>query len=267
MKIDPSAKVEAGAELAQDVEIGPQVYIGPHVVIGERCSIAHGCHIEGHTRLGAGNRLCPHVVLGTPPQDLKYSGEPTELIVGDDNVFREFVTANIGTVTGRGVTRIGSRNLFMISSHIAHDCVVEDDVVLVNGVMMGGHCRIESGAKLMGGVGMTPFSTVGKMAFLTGMSGVSKDAPPFMISEGRYARVRQVNEVGLQRTGYPREVIEELEDTYRRIFRTKELNRLKVFDEIEAGGNASEETLYLVRFMRRSLEGRHGRYLESLRHA
>jgi UDP-N-acetylglucosamine acyltransferase len=237
------------------------------VTIGEGCRIGHGAHLEGHTKLGRRNVLYPFVSLGTPPQDLKYHDEPTELVIGDENTFREFFTANIGTTTGHRVTRIGNRNLMMISSHIGHDCVIEDDVILVNGVLVGGHCRIERGAKIMGGVGITPFATVGKMAYVTGMSGVARDAPPFMISEGRTARVRGVNEVGLRRAGYSDDVIQDLNRAYKRIFRMAELNRQGVLDRIEAEGDACEETLYLVSFLRRALQGRHGRYLEGQRKA
>ena len=161
MDMHPTAHVDPAARIADDVRIGPQAFIGPDVVVGAGCRIGHACHIQGHTALGERNVLEAHVVLGTPPQDLKYDGEPTTLVIGDDNVFREFFTANIGTVTGRGRTTIGSRCFFMITSHVAHDCDVEDDVILVNAVLMGGHCKVEAGAKIMGAVGMTPFSTVG----------------------------------------------------------------------------------------------------------
>ena len=129
MKIHSTAIVDGKARVGKNVEIGPHAYIGPDVTIGDDCTVGHGAHIEGKVTLGNNNIVGPHVVLGTPPQDLKYHGELTELIIGDDNVFRELVTVNIGTVTGHGTTRIGSRNYLMICSHVGHDCVLEDDML------------------------------------------------------------------------------------------------------------------------------------------
>lgn len=265
MKIHPAACVESGAELGENVEVGPGAYIGPDVRVGDGCIIGHGAHIEGHTTLGKNNRLYPHVVLGTPPQDLKYHGEPTRLEIGEDNVFREHCTVNIGTPTGCGVTRLGDRNFMMIGAHVGHDCTVEDEVILVNGVLLGGHCKVETGAKLMGGAAANPFVTVGRMAFVGGLSRLIRDVPPYMITEGNPARVRRVNEVGLQRAGYDEETIGSLDEAYRRLYHTKSLNGTKVFDEIENQEDSSEQVLYLVEFLRRSLDGKHGRYRESLR--
>lgn len=265
MKIHPTACVEPGAQIGADVEIGPYAQIGPEVTVGDQCVIGHGCHVEGRTHLGKNNKLYPYAVLGTAPQDLKYHGEDTELIIGDDNVFREFVTVNIGTLTGTGVTRIGNRNYFMICSHVGHDCEVEDDVILVNAVLIGGHCKIESGAKLMGGAAVNPFVTVGKLAFVGGLSRIVQDVPPFMIVEGNPAKVRRVNEVGLQRAGYPQEAVDKLHEAYKRIYRTEKLNRLKDLREIEASPGSTEEMLYLAQFIERSPQGKNGRYRERLR--
>jgi len=265
MKISPTAYVDPSAQLGREVEVGRNAYIGPDVVIGDNCVIGHGCHIEGRVRMGRNNILRPYAVLGTPPQDLKYHGEKTDLIIGDDNVFREFVTVNLGTPSGSGTTRIGNRNFFMIYSHVGHDCEIEDDTILVNAVLLGGHCKLESGAKLMGAAALNPFATVGKLAYVGGLTRIVQDAPPFMIVEGNPAKVRRVNEVGLQRAGYPQEKIDALHEAFLKIYRTQELNRMKVFNEIEASGEASEEVLYLVRFLRRSLDGMHGRYRECAR--
>ena len=265
MKIHPTALVDPKAELGRDVEVHAGAYVGPDALVGDRCVVGHGCHVEGKTRLGAGNRLYPYAVLGTPPQDLKYHGEQTELVVGEDNVFREFVTVNVGTPTASGVTRIGNRNFFMICSHVGHDCEIGDNVILVNGVLLGGHCRIESGAQLTGATALNPFVTVGKLAYVGGLSRIVQDVPPFMIVEGNPAKVRRVNEVGLRRAGYPPETIEQLREVFKKIYRTEQLNRLKVFDKIEASGNSCQEALYLVQFLRRALQGRHGRYQECLR--
>jgi len=265
MKIHPTAHVDASAQIGENVEIGPNVYVGPEVTVGDECTIGHGCHIEGHTTLGKNNILSPHVVLGTAPQDLKYHGQKTELTIGDDNVFREFATVNIGTVTGSGVTKIGNRNYFMICSHVGHDCELEDDVLLVNAVLLGGHCKVEAGAKLMGGAAVNPFVTIGTYAYVGGLSRIVQDVPPFMIVEGNPARVRGVNEIGLQRAGYEQDVIDELQEAYKAIYRTRELNRAPIYDMIENQANSSPEAVYLVQFLRRSQRGVHGRYLQGLR--
>jgi UDP-N-acetylglucosamine acyltransferase len=265
MRIHPTAVIDPKARLGTNVEVGPHVYIGPDVTVGPDCVIGHGCHIEGRVTMGHNNLLAPFVSLGTAPQDLKYHGQPTELAVGDDNVFREYVTVNIGTPTGNTITRIGNRNYFMICSHVAHDCIVEDDVILVNSVLLGGHCRVETGAKLMGNSAVNPFVTVGKLAYVGGLTRVIQDAPPFMILEGNPSRVRGVNEVGLSRAGYPPFVIEELWEVYKAIYRTRQLNRTRVYDAVLGSNSSSPEALYLVEFLRRTQHGVHGRYLESQR--
>ncbi|MHC4479873.1 MAG: acyl-ACP--UDP-N-acetylglucosamine O-acyltransferase [Planctomycetota bacterium] len=265
MAIHPTAIVEGGAQIGGKVEIGPQAYVGPLVSIGDACVIGHGCHIEGRVTMGSNNLLSPYVALGTPPQDMKYHGQETELIIGADNVFREFVTVNIGTVTGRGATRIGNRNYLMICSHVAHDCVLEDDIILVNAVLLGGHCHVESGAQITGGTAVNPFVTIGKRAYVGGLSRIVQDVPPFLKVEGNPARVRGVNEIGLQRSGYEQAAIDQLWEAYKAIFRTRELNRSPIYDKIEDDPDALPETLNLVRFLRRSRQGTHGRYLESQR--
>ncbi len=265
MKIHATAVVDSQAEIGANVEIGPHVYIGPNVTVGDDCVIGHGCHLEGAVALGANNMLSPYVTLGTPPQDLRYHGQETRLVVGNDNVFREYVTVNIGSPSGHGVTRIGDRNYLMICCHVGHDCVIENDVVLVNSVLLAGHCRVESGAKLMGNAAFHQFVTIGKEAYVGGLSRIVQDVPPFMIVEGNPARVRGVNAVGLRRAGYDSQVIDELWETYKAIYRTRKLNRASIYDDIESDPDARPETVYLVQFLRRSQNGVHGRHLEAQR--
>ena len=264
-KIHPTAHVDSSAQIGSNVDIGPHAYVGPDVTIGDDCVLGHGCHVEGWTALGRNNILSPYAMLGTSPQDLKYHGQKTQLVVGNDNVFREFVTVNIGTVTGSGVTRIGNRNYLMICSHVGHDCELEDDVILVNSVLLGGHCRVETGAKLMGGAAVNPFVTIGTQAYVGGLTRIVQDVPPFMIAEGNPARIRGVNEIGLQRAGYDQKVIDELGQAYKAIYRTRELNRAPIYDMIEKNSNHCQEAVYLVQFLRRSQQGVHGRYRQSLR--
>ena len=267
MTIDPTAHVAPSAQLGENVEIGPGASVGPKAIIGDNCRVDKGAIVTGCTTLGPGNILYPYAVLGTPPQDLKHHGEDTRLEIGDDNVFREFVSVNTGTITGSGKTQIGSRNYLMIGSHVGHDCILEDDTILVNAVLLGGHCRVESGAQLTGAVAVNPFVTIGSLAYVGGLSRIVQDVPPYMIVEGNPAKVRAVNEIGLERAGYSRESIARLWGIYKRIYRAKKLNRTKIFDQIEALDDPGEEVLYLVRFLRRSLQGQHGRFRESLRKA
>jgi UDP-N-acetylglucosamine acyltransferase len=263
--VHATAEVDDAASIGSGVEIGPYAYIGPQVQVGDNCRIGHGCHLEGRVTMGSNNLLGPHVVLGTPPQDLKYHDEPTRLAIGDDNVFREFVTVNIGTVTGDGLTRIGDRNYLMICSHVGHDCELEDDVVLVNAALLGGHCKVETGAKIMGGAAVNPFVTIGTQAYVGGLTRIVHDVPPYMIVEGNPSRVRGVNEIGLQRAGFDGEVIEQLKDAYKAIYRTRELNRAPIYEMIEEREDVCEEAVTLVRFLRRSQQGVHGRYRQGLR--
>lgn len=265
MQIHATAEVDSSASLGEDVEIGARAYVGPGATIGDKCSIGRGSYIAENTHLGENNKLYPYVILGTPPQDMKYHGEKTRLVVGDSNVFREYVTINRGTSNGEEETRVGDRNFFMISSHVGHDCIVEDETIMVNNVQLGGHCYVETGAKLMGAAAVNPFVTVGKMAYVGGMTRVVRDVPPFMIMEGNPAKVRGVNEIGLRRAGYEQDKIDRLAEVYKKIYRTRELNRSKIFERIESKDETIEEVRYLVQFLQRSLEGRHGRYRESLR--
>ena len=265
MKMHATAIVEDGARLGEGVEVGPYAYIGPHAIIGEGCTIGHGCHIEGRVTLGKNNILGPYVVLGTAPQDLKYHGQLTELIIGDDNVLREYVSINTGTATGSGVTRVGNRNYLMIGSHVGHDCELEDETILVNHVLLGGHCRVECGAKLMGNVCVQPFASIGTQTYVGGLSRIIQDAPPFMIVEGNPARVRGVNKVGLLRAGYEQEIVDELWEAYKAIYRARELNRAPVYDMLKRKPGVHAETVRLVEFLERRQRGVHGRYRESLR--
>jgi UDP-N-acetylglucosamine acyltransferase len=265
MRIDPTATVENGASIGTNVQVGPHAYIGDEVTIGDDCIIGHGCHIEGRVTMGRNNLLAPYVVLGTPPQDLKWHGQKTELIIGEDNVFREFVTVNIGTPTGTGATRIGNGSFLMMFSHVAHDCVLEDEVILTNAVLLGGHCCVEKGANIAGSAAIHPFVTIGKRSYVGGLSRIVRDVPPFMTVEGNPARPRRINEIGLQRAGYDQSVIEELKRAFKAIFRTKLLNRSRIYESIEQRPDVTPETLYLLEFLRRSSKGVLGRYRECLR--
>ncbi len=264
MAISPLAQVDPKAELASDVEVGPFCFVGPDVVIGRGTVLHPGATVVGRTRLGERNVLFPHVSIGTPPQDISYHDEPTETTIGDGNVFRECVTVHRGTKKDAGVTRVGSACYLMACSHVAHDSVLGDGIIFGNNVLIGGHVWIESGVNINGGAAVHPFTTVGRLAYIGGLSRIVQDVPPFMIVEGHPSRVRGVNAVGMRRAGIPEEVAESVGRAYRRIYRYGR-PRGEVLDEMGREDGWPEEVRYLCEFLRRSADGKHGRYRESLR--
>lgn len=267
MEIHKTAIVHPDAILGKDVEIGPYSVIDANVTLGNGTVIKNNVTVTGNTTIGKNNIIFPNSVLGAEPQDLKYNGECTSLILGDNNVIRECVTINLGTSGGGGKTVIGDNNLFMACSHIAHDCIIEDNVLLANGVLLGGHVMIERGAKLMGLVGIQQFVTVGQYAYVGGHTRIVKDVPPYMITEGRPAKVRKVNVVGLERDGFSKEQIGEIRNAFRLIFRSDELRRNEILKEFERQKDISPEVEYLIAFLRNVDKGKSGRYRESFRYS
>lgn len=218
--IHPTAQIAEGAEIGEDVQIGPSAIIGPDVRVGARTRIGPLVVIDGHTTVGEDNVIVGQASLGGPPQDLSYRGEPTLLEIGDRNTIREFVSINRGTVKGGGVTRIGSDNLIMACCHVAHDCEMDDNIVLSNSSGLAGHVKVGRNANLSGMCGIVHFVTIGDFAFLAGMTRLARDVPPYMIVEGHEGRVRGVNTVGMTRGGVPEEDQEALKRAYRRLFRS-----------------------------------------------
>ena len=267
MKIHKSAIVHPAAVLGEEVEIGPFSIIGANVTIGEGTIIKNHVTITGNTSIGKNNIIHPNAVLGAEPQDLKYQGECTFLEMGDNNVVREGVTINAGTAGGGGKTVVGDNNFFMSCVHVAHDCIIEDNVLLANGVLLGGHIMIERGAKLMGLVGIQPFVTIGRYAYVGGHTRIVQDVPPYVIIEGHPAKIRQVNVVGLEREGFSKEQIDEIKKAFRALFRSDELNRSKALEELEGQNDVSPEIRHLVTFLRNADKGKFGRYRESFRYS
>jgi UDP-N-acetylglucosamine acyltransferase len=217
-RIHPSAVVAPGAELGADVEIGPAAVIGPHVRVGARTVIGAHTVIDGHTDIGEDNVISPQAVLGTPPQDLKYRDEPTRLVIGDRNRIREFVTIHRGTPQGRGVTRIGCDVFLMAYSHLAHDNVVEDHVVVANGAQIGGHVALGAHAILGGCSAVHQFVRIGAHAFIGGGSVVVMDVAPFCRASGNRARLFGLNLVGLRRRGFSASDLRAVRAAYRLLF-------------------------------------------------
>ena len=219
MKIHPSAIISPHAELAQGVKVGPYSVIGDHVTIGRDTIIGPHVVIEGHTQIGERNSINPFTSIGLPPQDIGYRGEDTRLVIGNDNVIREYVTINRATVKENWETVIGNQNYIMAYAHIAHDCILGDNVIMSNVATLGGHITIGNHAVIGGLVAVQQFVRIGSFSFLGGKSGVDRDVPPFMITAGPRAKLYGINGKGLSRMGFSQESIDGLKKAYRIIWR------------------------------------------------
>lgn len=217
--IHPSALVDPAARLAESVTVGPYAIVGPHVVVGEGSSIGAHCVVEGHTTIGRDNRIFQFVSLGAAPQDKKYKGEPTQLIIGDGNTIREFCTLNTGTVQDKGVTRIGHGNWIMAYVHVAHDCTIGDDNTIANGATFAGHVTVGNYTLIGGLSGIHQFVHVGDFAMLGFQTRLSQDLPPFVVAEGNPAEARNVHQEGPRRRGYSAERLAVLKQMYRTLYR------------------------------------------------
>ena len=215
--IDPKAKISSSAE------IGPYSIIGPNVEIGDKTIIQSHVSIIGNTKIGKNNNIYPFASIGNHPQDLKFSGEETKLEVGDNNKIREYVTINLGTKGGGGITKIGNNCLFMVSSHIAHDCIVEDNVILANNVPLGGHAHIEENVIIGGNSAVQQFTRVGKSSMIGGMCGVVRDIIPYAMVHGNRSILQGLNLIGLRRKNIPNKEIMVLSDAYKEIFKNENL--------------------------------------------
>ena len=218
--IDPRAAVSREARLAPDVTVGPFTVIGPGVEIGPRTVVGPHAVINGPTVLGADNHVFQFASIGDAPQDKKYRGEPTRLVIGDRNVFREFVTVNRGTTHDKGVTTIGNDNLLMACAHVAHDCTVGNNTVFANGAVLGGHVEIGDWVILGGLSAVHQFVKVGAHAFLSGGAMVRRDVPPYVIVIGDPAVPQAVNSEGLKRRGFSEEQIRAIREAYRTLYRS-----------------------------------------------
>lgn len=218
-KIHPTAVVEPGARLADGVQVGPFCYIGEEVEVGENTVFGPHCSVHGPTRIGRDNRFVGHCAVGGEPQDKKYGGERTELVIGDRNLFREFVTLNRGTGGGGGVTRIGSDNWMLAYTHVAHDCQVGNHCVFSNNATLAGHVTVGDHVILSGFVGVHQFCRIGAHAFIGMGAFVNGDVPPFvMVAQEGYGRPRGINAEGLKRRGFGPERIAAIKRAYRALY-------------------------------------------------
>lgn len=255
MAVHSTAIVSKDAIVAEEVEIGPYAVIGANVTIGAGCKVGAFTRIEGPTVLGERNILYGHASIGSPPQDLKYRGERTELVIGNDNVIREFVTFNRGTAGGGGRTTIESGNFFMAYAHVAHDCHVGSHTIFSNNATLAGHVDIGDHSMIGAFSAVHQFCRVGDHAFIGGFTVVTQDALPYIKTVGdRPAKTYGINTIGLQRKGFSPETIEALDRAYRILVRSK-LKLQDALQKIEADLSFYPEARYLVDFIRGSHRG------------
>ena len=218
MSIHPTAIIEDGAKIGNNVSIGAYSVIGPNVEIGDNVKIHSHVSIDGHTSIGAGCVIYPFASLGHPPQDLKFGGEKTTLIIGENNTIREHVTMNPGTAGDQGETRIGSNCLFMVASHVAHDCVVGDRVILANNATLAGHVQVGDNAIVGGLSAVHQFIRIGEHAIIGGMSGVESDVIPYGRVKGERAHLNGLNLIGLERRGFSKDEVRTLQRAFNQLF-------------------------------------------------
>ena len=222
--IHNSSIIDKKARIGKNVKIGPFCYIGPKVQIDDGVELISNVHVEGNTRIGKETKIFPFASIGTRPQDLKYKGETNSLEIGENNVIREYVTINPGTKGGGEKTVIGNNCLLMISSHIAHDCHIGNNVVIANNVPLGGHVTIEDSVVIGGNSAVQQFTRIGRLAMIGGMTGVLKDVIPFGLSFGNRNYLRGINLIGLKRKKYDNKKIMELNSAFKKIFSSKSLH-------------------------------------------
>lgn len=246
--IHASAIVSADAQLASDVEVGPFTVIGAGVTIGARCWIGPHVVINGETTIGADNKIYQSASIGAAPQDKKYSGGPTRLVIGERNVFREFCTINRGATPDHGLTRIGDDNLFMAYTHVAHDCTLGNNIVMVNYAGIAGHVELGDWVILSGYTGVHQFCKIGAHAFTAALSGVTRDVPPYIMAVGQPAVPHSINIEGLKRRGFSTEQIRNLRNAYRVLYRS-ELPLLSAVQQLTELAPSQPEIRPLLEFI------------------
>ena len=252
--IHKSAIIDAKAELDAEVEVGPYCIIGPHVKIGKGTKLSPHVVIDGWTQIGEGCHIFQFASIGAIPQDLKYKGEESWVILGSNNVIREFVTINRGTDQSGGRTVIGDHNLLMAYCHVAHDYKIDNHVILANAATLAGHIEIEDYAIVGGLVAVHQFVRLGCHSIIGGGSGVNKDIPPYTMANGQRVKLYGLNTVGLKRHNFPHEAVSNLKKAYRIIFRSS-LTAKKALDQVQADIKNSPEVDHLINFIKNSKRG------------
>lgn len=258
-----ASRIHPTSVISPEAEIGPDVEIGPYCLIQGKIKIARGTYIEGHAtvgcrssiiELGENNHIAPGAVIGGPPQDISYKGEPTQLIIGSNNVFREFSTVNIATSKADGKTEIGNNCYFMAYTHVGHDCKIGNNVIMANDTHLGGHCVIEDNVVIGGVCAFNQFVRVGRGAFVAGSSVVNKDILPYSRAHGNWALCRATNKVGLLRKGYSRDEVQNIHKALRiLIMSTNTID--EIIARIRTECKPSEDIDYIIHFVKSSKRG------------
>jgi len=255
MSIHPLAVIDAGAVIPASCTIGPFCTVGAEVELGEHCELVSHVSLTGPTRLGSQNKLFPFASVGQPPQDLSYKGEATRLEIGDRNHFREFVTIHRGTVKGGGLTRIGSDNLFMACAHVAHDCVVGNNVIMANAATLAGHVVVEDFSVVGAFCAVHQFTTIGKYAYIGAGTMITQDVMPFSkTSAERNNRAFGANTLGLERRGFTKERLRKIQHAFRLLLASK-LNTSQAIERLRGEGALGEDVEMLVAFIEKSTRG------------
>ena len=251
--IHPTAIVDKNAEIDASVEIGPYCVIQRNVIIKKGTKLLSHVVIQGRTEIGENCTISPFASLGGPPQDISYKEEDTSLFVGSNNIIKEYVTMNRGTIHGGGITKVGNNNFIMAYTHVAHDCMVGNNIIMANCATLAGHVEVSDSVIFAGLCAVHQFCRIGKHAFISGLTGVPKDVPPFMIAAGSRAKLYGLNVVGLERHGFLKEEISKLKKAYRILFRSALplTESLKIIKEELAGEHITE----LVDFIESSKRG------------
>lgn len=254
VSVHPTAVVESGAELDTDVQVGPYAIVGGDVRLGARVGIGSHTVLEGRVEIGPECRIGSHVVIGAPPQDVKYRGEPTRVVIGDRTQVREFATVHRASTGGHGVTNVGRDCFLMAYAHVAHDCQLEEGVIMANQATLGGHVEVGRHAIISGLSALHQFVRIGEYAFVGGCSGVNQDIPPYVMVHGAPAKPFGLNVVGLRRHGFSRETIHSLKEAYRTLF-LLDLNTSQALERMEQELLPSAEVQRLIDFIKRSQRG------------
>ena len=253
--IHKSSVIDPKAKIGKDVKVGPFCFVGPKAQLEDGVELISNVHIEGNTKIGKGTKIYPFASIGTAPQDLKYKGEENSLEIGENNVVREYVTINPGTSGGGNKTVVGNNCLFMISSHIAHDCKIGNNVVIANNVPLGGHVTIEDSVVIGGNSAVQQFTRIGRLAMIGGMTGVLKDVIPFGLSFGNRNYLKGINLIGLRRKKYDNKKIMELDQAYKKIFSSSNLqeNLSKINGEYKGNELVEEVTKFIEKDKKRPI--------------
>ncbi len=255
MTAHPTAIIHVGARVAESCQVGPYCVIGPQVEIGEHCQLISHVTVEGPTRVGAHNRFYPFCSIGLAPQDLTYAGEPTRLEIGDHNQIREFVTINRATVKGGDLTRLGSHNLIMAYSHVAHDCKIGDHVILANAATLGGHVIVEDWATVGALCPVHHFVRIGRYSFIGGGTTITRDVLPFSkTAAARDTHAYGINAIGLERRGFSKERISKIHHAYKLLLASK-LNTSQALEKLKSEPDRGEDVNLLIQFIEASERG------------